>query len=180
MTKVSIENATYPQLMKFAEQAGLDVKYAHTKKEEVLALIEIAMPGTTDIVVEAEAPVPIAKASSGKGTHYNDDPKVMINIASDTMNGGSRHYPIAVNGELILVHRDKDVEIPYRHFLALQNAIETVFRQETNPLTGLPFTVSSDQSAVRYSVKRGPSQDEIDDFHKRTRDVGRELVKQAA
>jgi hypothetical protein len=170
--QIAIDTAKYPQLMGFAKNMGLEVSYGVTKLDEVRELIRTAYPGLESIEVSDNVESIADNSAAGASTHYRDDPKVTVNIASDPINGGNRHFPITVGNDLVLVKRDTPVPIPYRHFLALMNAVETVMTQESHPITGKLITVESDQNAVRFSVLKMPTPDEIDAFHERTRSIG--------
>lgn len=185
MHTISLEDAEYSDLIRFAQLRGLDdVKYGQVNKTDLVARLKAAFPDLTSIEVEGAAETPAATPVSSdprRGpSHYRNDPKVLVNIASDPLNGGTHAFPITVGPDLILVKRDTDAEIPYRHYLALANAIETVMSQESNPVTGRLMDLESDQNAVRFTVKRLPSAEEIAAFHERTKDNGREPMKKAA
>lgn len=180
----TLEQAKYNDLIKFAIEQGLDAKSGSTKLEEVRSLIRSAFGDDVDIPVagkrEDSAEPVQAVETQALTSGYRDDPKVIVNIASDDQNGGKRHYPICVNGDQILVKRDTDVAIPYRHYLALRNAKQTEMRQEYDSSRQKFITVESEQYAVRFSVTEMPPQSEIEAFHERTKDLGREPVKKAA
>lgn len=179
--KTPIESANYKQLIDFGQSNGLEMKYGSVNQEQAISLIRAAFPDLTEIdIPDSEVVVDIAPARTGVGdTHYSHDPKVTVNIASDDANGGSHHFPITCNGDLILVKRDTNVAIPYRHYLVLRNAVETVMRQEINPLNNLPMTIQSDQMAVRFNVLDMPSKAEIDAWHDRTRSINSDKKKAA-
>lgn len=85
-----------------------------------------SLPGTTK-----------AKAARAKGLvdkTSDGDPKVVIHIPKQAGPGGERHVPVAVNGRLMLIPRAQNVEIPYRFYEALRNAVET--RYEEVPAKG--------------------------------------------
>lgn len=176
--------AAYPDLMRFASESGLDVTYGKTKLDEVRSKVVAAFGDAIDIPVgkasEPEQVAAMTDTDALKTSAYRDDPKVTVNIASDPQNGGNHPYPICVNGDQILVKRDIDVAIPYRHFIALRNARETVMRQEFDSANQRYTTIESEQYACRFSVVDMPTQSEIEQFHERTKDLGREPVKQAA
>lgn len=174
----TLETATYPELMRFAKENDLDVTYSVTKADEVRSKIRAAF-GEVEIP-SSDAPAVENKPSPIIDAGYRSDPKVIVNISSDDANGGKRHYPICVNGDQILVKRDTDVAIPYRHYIALRNAKETVMSQDFDSAKMKYITVERDQYAVRFNVISMPSQDEIDAFHERTKNIGREPVKAAA
>jgi hypothetical protein len=182
-----IHEAGYNDLMRFAVDNGLDVTHGKTKLAEVREKVELAYGADFQVPIgssagsEPEVAV-VRPAAEGKSlsANYHDDPKVVVNIASDPLNGGSHHWPICVNGDQILVKRDTDVAIPYRHYLALKNARETTMRQEFDGNNQKYTTIESEQYAVRFSVVDMPGKAEIEAFHERTKDLGREPVKQAA
>ncbi len=183
MKSIPIAEANREQLYAFAKRQSLDVTFVGTTREQFVSLICTAFPGLAEISVEGEetivaAPV-LSNATDIKSTHYRNDPKVIVNIASDDANGGNQPFPICNNGDHILVKRDTDVAIPYRHYLVLLDAVETVYRQENDPATGRPRTVESTQNAVRFNAKGIPSDEEIAAFHERTKDLGREVRKAA-
>lgn len=182
-----IHEAGYNDLMRFASDNGLDVTHGKTKLPEVRDKIALAYGADFQVPVGgsgASEPEVAVVRPAVEGTqlsaNYQHDPKVTVNIASDPLNGGSHHWPICVNGDQILVKRDTDVAIPYRHFLALKNAREIVMSQEYDGANRRYITSEAEQYAVRFSVIDMPSKDEIAAFHERTKDVGREPAKQAA
>lgn len=184
MTKPASE-AAYNDLMKFAAENGLDVKVGRTKLDEVRDLVvnaygpDYPIPGATRPEPEQVVVTPAVEGDT-LSADYRHDPKVTVNIASDPLNGGKHAFPICVNGDQILVKRDTDVAIPYRHFVALKNARETTMRQEFDAAHQKYTTIETEQYAVRFSVIDMPSQAEITAFEERTKDLGHEPVKKAA
>lgn len=186
MKQVPIEKAGYPELVRFAQERGFDIKYGQVKQEELVRTIREAYPEITTIVVDDDDQQPVTAvtspaARSNSPSHYSNDPKVVINITSDDANGGEHAYPIFADPVLILVKRDTDVSIPYRHYLVLDNAREEVFRKHFDPVRQRYYETTSIQHTVRFSVKQMPMPDEIAAFHANTRDLGRgDEVKKAA
>ena len=175
--QIRIEDASYPQLIEVAKLLQLDVKYGVTRGDELRQLVRDAMPGAEYVEVpEAEKAAPVvgyapdAVKSPGDSTHHSHDPKVTINIASDEANGGSHPFPISNNGAQILVMRDTDVAIPYRHYLVLKDAVETVLEPYIDG-QGVPQVREHQQYAVRFNVTNMPSAAEIEAFHMRTRNI---------
>ena len=184
--KIALESATRPQLYQFAKAMQLDVNFIGATEASLLELIRMAVPGITEIDVADGEITPKSKSKDVPlrhpeypAHHHKNDPEVMVNIASDDANGGSHPWSWDVGGVTIMVKRNEYVPIPYRHYLALENAVENVIRQEKNPITGKVELVESPQQSVRFSARGLPSDAEIADFHARTKDIGREDRKAA-
>ena len=98
------------------------------------------------------------------------DPKAEITIAQTSDKTRSRDVQVAVNGDVIIVQRGKRVAIPYRFYLALDNAIEKIARDtdEINPQSQMPVKEWVDQPSYSYTTHRLPSDEEIAAWHKRT------------
>lgn len=184
MSKYALEPKNYAKLVKFAQLNGLDAKHGVTKSDDLIAMIKDVFPDLTEIELDdGDAEVALVKGANrttaGDPTHYSHDPKVVVNIASDPANGGSYPWPLTCNGDLILVKRDTDVAIPYRHYQVLATAVENVLRQEMDRGTQQFVTIESPQNAVRFSVRTMPSRDEIDAYNERCRNI-RAGMKKAA
>lgn len=185
MARITVERANYNPLLKFAIAQGLDVRHG-IKGDDLIATINAAFPGVTEVEVDEDdipQAVPVDATAGRKGTdpaHYSNDPKVTITIPSSDTNGGRAPFPISVNGDSILVSRDVEVKIPYRHYLVLKNAKEEVYTQSFDAGARRYTEHKSIQPAVPFSVTEMPSQAEIAAFHERTKDLGREVVKAAA
>ena len=185
--KIAIDTKNYSELIKWAKAQNLDVQHGRTSGDELIAKIHAVFPDLTEVEIEGEPEtVMVVSGETGALTaNYRHDPKVIVNIASDSENGGSHPVPVCVNGDHILIKRNADVAIPYRFYVALNNAVQTDLRQETNEQTGKIYTVFEERQAIRFSSKGVPSDDEIAAWHKRTRDEGRnkaeiEALKPAA
>jgi hypothetical protein len=173
MQQLPIVDATDQQIRDFcdAQQIELDA----TSRSEMLAVLSsvwehdyILMAvgeydGQTD---QVQTPEPIAQTTITGGVGSND-PKVLIRIGKTEMPGGKDPVPVGVNGRTVVIQRDMNVELPYRFYLALQNAVrETV---DQNSQTG-DITTSA-VSNYPMQTLRLPPQDEIDAWHESTRDV---------
>lgn len=181
MATYPIETKHHNKLVKWAQMNGLDVTYS-TKGADVIAAINAAFPDLTEIEIEGdgETTPEVISGPDGKLTaNYRHDPKVVVNIATDPENGGAHPVPICVNGDHILVKRNTDVPIYYRHYLALKNAVQTDYRQEPGP-NGTTILVASDRHAFRFTTLEMPSKEEIAAFHERTRDVGKDKAEDKA
>lgn len=119
--------------------------------------LEQAVPGTT-------------KAKAARKGHFKGmvdkssegDPKVTIHIPRQSGPGGDRHVPVSVNGRLMLIPRARNVEIPYRYYEALNNAIEA--RYEEVPARGdQPADMKrTDVHSYPFHVLRMPAAAEVE------------------
>lgn len=179
--KISIDEADNSQLFYFATNIlGIDVK-AGANSSTLRAKIEQAAPGTIEITApaasaptQAASPTPAIRKVSGipdgvAGLHYKYDPKVMVRIAKTNEATRSREVQLSVNGDVVILKRGETVPIPYRHFIALQNAIETVGQEtdEINPVTNLPIVEFIEQPSYPFQVLDEPSDEEIAAWHAR-------------
>ncbi len=179
--QIRIDDASYDQLLIAAEVLALDAKRGITKKEDLRALVRAAVAGNDTIEVPGdEAPAVVVARSNSDSAHHSNDPKVVINIASDDATGGSHPFPVSNNGVMLLLKRDTEVEIPYRHYLVLNDAVETILEPYTDQQTGQPKVRETKQHAVRFTVKRLPSEAEIAAFHERTRNIKAGGMRKAA
>ena len=113
---------------------------------------------------QADAPVaPSETPNDGKalrGSSAKGDPKVKITIAEVEGAGGKRAVPVGVNGVMMLVPRGKPVDIPYRYYLALKNAVKTTYEQDKETQE----VISSEVPSYPMSVNTMPAQAEIDAY----------------
>ncbi len=178
---IPIGEATNAQLLYYATAVlGLDVKPG-ANSTTFRAKIEAAAPGTTEISVPAklagvpevsapDAPVAEQEAipNSREGLHFKYDPKVLVEVHETADKTRSREVQIAVNGDVVILQRGKKQPIPYRHYLALRDAVETIGREtdEINKVTGLPIIEFVDQPSYSHSAIL-PAQELIDAWHTR-------------
>jgi len=106
-------------------------------------------------------PEPTQRLTGGEG---NNDPIVVLKIQKTSMPGGRDPVPVSVNGSAKVVQREMVAHVPYRYFLALQDALREEVTQDfdsgdlrTDEVTNYPMQVMS-----------MPSADEIAAWHKRT------------
>lgn len=185
--RLEFEAPNHAKLYRWAQAQGLDVAY-HTPFPELLAQIRAAYPPLQDatfveIEAEDEAPVPSVVAVSANGLrhpelpawHYKNDPLVRISVSTnDDVGGNKQPLPICVNGDHILIQRNTEVDIPYRHYLALCDAKQTDFREEKGP-NGETVLIGEDRYAITFNTVGGlPTTGEIAAWRERTKDIGRE------
>ncbi|WP_017182280.1 hypothetical protein [Sphingobium xenophagum] len=153
-----------------------------TLRSKILA----AAPDTTEIKVPANVAGPAAPATVAPiaavenadkprklTSHFRDDPRVELTVMGSADKTRAKDVQIAVNGDVVIIQRGKTVDIPYRHFLALRDAVETIGREtdEINPVTGLPIIEWVDQPSYPFSVSKMPSEAEIAAYHARCDDA---------
>lgn len=173
---ISINDADNAQLLAYGEMLGLDVRKG-MNNATLIARIQQAQPNSDKITVspasvnsvgdkdDVDQKVVKTDAIPGgvAGTHWRYDPKVRLRILPSNDGIRAKDVQIACQGEVMLVRRERDVEIPYRHYLVLNDAIETVARDtdEDNPLTGLPVKEWVQQHSYPFQVLAMPSDEEI-------------------
>jgi hypothetical protein len=183
---ISLAEANNKQLMYHAATVlGLDGIRKGQSDAFLRGKIESASPGTSTIQFDpavtgddADPTVPVQaeplpdNATPRQMAHYRFDPKVelVISKAPDTK---FHDLHLSVNGETMTVQRGERILLPWRFFLSLRDSRVTkmVETGETNPMTGLAVLEPQDQPSYQYSVYQMPTQDEIDDWHERTKDV---------
>jgi hypothetical protein len=113
----------------------------------------------------ATAPRPAAPVGAMAGSLGHDDPQVTIKINNDAGRGsiGARDVPVGVNGRVWQLKRMVPVKIPYRVFLALQDAIEDEVTHDPSNNEEL----HTDVQRVTYQSISMPSADEIAEWHAR-------------
>lgn len=186
--KVKLDDASNPQLRYFCEAVlNLDgIKPVGQRNDFLIAKIKAALgEDVTEIELPKEsvnfappkaaakeiAPTPEGAIPSGPaGLHFMYDPKVEITVAATDDKRRPRDVQVAVNGDVIIIQRGQRVAIPYRFYLALENAIEKVSRDtgEINPHSQMPEKEWVDQPSYDYRVHKLPTDEEIAAWHART------------
>ena len=167
------DEATLDELKKFAASVlGISVS-PRIGEETLRAKIRQAYPGDTitimvldDEVEETvgDAPAPASETpTDGKalrGASAENDPKVTITITEMEGAGGKRPVYVGVNGVAMLIPRGRPVDIPYRYYHALTNAIKTLYEQDE----ASGEVISSDVPTYPMSVNKMPPQADIDAY----------------
>jgi hypothetical protein len=180
--KYALESRNYNAALRYAKLHGLEVR-GHPSWEMLSSQLQAAYPDMTEFELDDDGhdATNIAAnldvgSGSGLGTHYHDDPKVLINISSDDENGGKRPVPVCVNGDFIWIARNLNVPIPYRFYVALRNALQTDFHQEDGP-NHTTLLVGEERYAYRFNVLESPPAAEIAAWQARTKDLGRDKAE---
>lgn len=106
--------------------------------------------------------VPEPIAAAGK-TPAADDPKVTIIIQAQEGEGGDRPVSVGHNGSFMLIERAKEQIIPYRYYLVLKDANETKYEEGEDEGVYVERTMQS----YPFNVVRGPTQEEVDAWHRK-------------
>lgn len=181
--KIHIDQANREQLFYFARSI-LNIEVGDGANNATLrGKIQQAAPGLTEITAPAASAVPAteqapaASTESGKprklGTHFRDDPRVEIMIHESADPARAKDVQVSVQGDVIIMRRGTKVAIPYRHYLALNDAKEQVARDTDtiNPQTGLPFKEWVEQHSYPFNVYSMPSAEEIAAWNERMSNV---------
>lgn len=191
--KVSLDAANNHQLRHFAGVVlGIDGIKNGQSDSFLIGKIKAALPDATDIEVPEHiegGPMPaapiVAGASVAEGevvaamaprqaAHYRFDPKVKIYIGQPYDGSRMKHIQLSVGGDTLTMERGKEHVIPYRFYLALEQAQEQLF-QDTDvddQRTGMPVKELISRPTVPHTVTGPmPSPEEIAAFHKRTDNV---------
>lgn len=199
MKKIPIEQASLNQLRFHAETVlGLEpIPAVGTSKATVIAKIQAAVPGTTEISLAdepdslaqttaelntaqrdadaAQAKVEAIAAQADKyagmspkqAAQHHNDPIIEVMIPQSPEPGGDRDVPVAVNGMQWTIKRDTWVKVPYRVFEALLHAKETRY-EHTNDEIGRMQVTERDVPSYAFSSRNGPTDEEIAAWRERT------------
>lgn len=101
-------------------------------------------------------------------THFTNDPRIEVNLGRSSEDGKPDRIPVCVNGDTIVIQRGKWVNIPYRHFLALEDAKEIIRVEDgVDPATQAVTYRDEETQSYAVSSRNGPSQNIIDAWHAR-------------
>lgn len=163
-THVPLAEATAEQLRSFAE-LSLQIKVPRMATVETMRA-QIAQVHDGDIPVTEDAgekapPAAIYKLKDLEGTS-RFDPLVNITVEVREGEGGSRPIDVAVGGKAMLIPRGQAVDVPYRYYEALMNAVRTNITQA--PVGSDIDLIETHTRTHSFSVNRMPPQNEIDEW----------------
>lgn len=140
---------------------------------EVRAKVEAATDGETIFVRVSAEPAdmagvpPMAVESDAKlqGGLGHGDPKVTLVLHNEERDGNvvNRHKEVGVNGVVWLLKRGEEISIPYRVFLALNNAERAVITHN-----GEGEVMTQSVKSTPFNIVAMPSRDEIAAWEART------------
>lgn len=190
-TKISIADATAAQLRWYATAVlGLEDIKKGTSASNIIGKIHAVSPNIAEIEVpedlaedapvQAVTPKGVTLAANGAaipdgraGQHFRFDPKVTLEVNRTNDKKRAKRVFVTCNGDVIEIQRGVPVQIPYRFYLVMLDAVEKVSIEldEINPVTGLPLREWVEQQSYDFNVKATPSQEEIDAWFARTKDA---------
>lgn len=174
----SIEEASPAELRAFANTfLGIPVD-DFDSDATVLAKINAAHEGPIFVAeapeeVETGAPPPSVPGVEKPvqvlvGGLGRNDPKVRLTLHAEERDGvvNSRHKEVGVNGVVFLIKRGISVDVPYRVYLALKDAVRNNITHD-----GEGEVLEQVAHNTPFNVERMPSAEEIEAWHVRTRDA---------
>lgn len=176
--KVSIEEANFASLKRHAESVlNLEVPRG-TNANGLRGKILAVAPETREVelVDDAGRTTPVAKsepvaASKARYSinHPGADPKVRMVIHKTDDVTRAKEVTVSVNGFVWRMQRGVEIDVPYRAYLALNDAVEkrAVPQDEDGPF-GLPKYEYQEVKSYPFQIIAMPSADEIDAWHKAT------------
>lgn len=148
MRTIAIAEATEEQLRQFCQDSlGLSV-HPSAKRETIISRIRGAQHQGDSIEILVDDIEPATGAAPPQGEVKPDvtleapevaaeeqtelqrlgaPEKVMVNISMTDEPGGKDPVPVGVNGRVMLIPRNKNVEIPFPYFEALNKAVTYVY-----------------------------------------------------
>lgn len=196
--QIPIDEADLATLKAYAELSlGIEVKDG-TNAKHVRAKILAAAPTLTHVpalapaqpgaTVATVAAVPAANPAAAEEFHVSDarnferpkyslnhpnlDPKVRMRFHKTADKIRAREVTLSVNGFVCRYQRGQVVNVPYRIYLAAENAKEmaSIETDEINPITNDPIMGWEPVYSYPFEVLLMPSDEEIAAWHVATRD----------
>lgn len=180
-----IETAKFIDLKAYAElHLGLEVPVG-TSRQTLTQQIKEIEPDITEIPEAGDSPdtgpedvkvsgagsVKIGGNSGAPETHYSNDPVVMIRVASTREPGGNRAVFVGVNGDGFLIQRDRDVNVPYRVYEALEHALEERYEFIDGGPGERPSLEPREAHSYAFNIRRMPSDEEVEAWRARVADT---------
>lgn len=109
-------------------------------------------------------------STSADPMHHCHDPRITIRVFKTDDRRRTKDVTVQVNGVTFRMQREVDVEVPYRVYLALKDALEdaAVDGDEVNPVTGDPIKVWVKVPSYPHQVVKFPNPDEVAAWEERT------------
>tara|TARA_Y100000310_G_scaffold340966_1_gene438561 strand:+ start:511 stop:1146 length:636 start_codon:yes stop_codon:yes gene_type:complete len=112
---------------------------------------------------EGSATVGASIRSLGRGSSKTD-PVVRMIVNLSEKPGGHRPVFVSVNNVGMLIPRGKEVDVPYRYYLALKEAVGTVYIQDDDE----DYTLRSrNVQSYAFQVVRFPTPEEMEPWNQR-------------
>lgn len=191
MTIKTLEDCTPAELRQHAQiNIGLDVP-ASANRATIIAKLKAANPAIVSIDVpdepapspmlaefaqvaamHAQTPPALAPAVlhvGGSMPHYNQDPKVRLEIMKTSDPQRAKEVTLGVNGDTFRMKRGEQIDVPYRVYLVLLDAKEnqSVETGEINAM-GAPVREWQEVQSYPFQVHAMPTAAEIAAWHAAT------------
>lgn len=173
----NIDEATTEELRVYGTQfLGIPLE-DNLSDAEVLAKVKTANDGATIWIMPAPEidqtgapppPVDVGQSTGGlMGGLGRADPKVRLTLHAEERDGviTSRHKEVGVNGIVWLLKRGESLEVPYRVYLALNDAVRDGITHDSEGEVHHQMVHNTP-----FNVEHLPSKEEIADYHSRTDD----------
>jgi hypothetical protein len=171
---ISIDEATPEQVRAYAANF-LGIPVDDVENGEVMAKVRASIEGSqifvatqVETVDQTGSPPPPVEENIGGGlvgTLGRGDPKVTLVLHAEERDGVvvNRHKEVGVNGVVWLLKRGEEITIPYRVYVALNNA-------ERHVITHTPEGEVREQVVLNtpFNVVRMPPAEEIAAWHAKT------------
>jgi hypothetical protein len=183
MKRILLNDATDTQLRDFAANTlQLDVSAANTRPA-VLGLITQAWPndyiidlGTVPDGANADQAQPArSRSAADLGASVYDDPIVRLKIRQTDQPGGRDPVPVGVNGDVRVIQRDLEADVPFRFFEALNRSERVIVTQNIDVKFGDPaYGDILENRITNYPIEviERPSTAEIEAWRERTARIG--------
>lgn len=138
--QVKITDATHAELLTFCREtlglnlppntkvSTLEAKLALTWGKDYINIADVDAPG---LPAKGSQPLPAtAEQHSGPAPGM-----IRVKLSISEKAGGDEDVQVGVNGSVMLIPRDKEVDIPYKYYEALKHAV--AFKYEMLPGGGM-------------------------------------------
>mgnify|MGYP003394661861 CR=1 FL=1 len=150
--KISFDDATREQLLKYANEVENLALHHSTGKNTIITKLAIVKPGLSAIEIEV-ADAPVAAAPALTPIEEFEDPKavaarqaardaqrVSVFIEIEDIAGGDRDVFVSYNGKSMLLPRGREVVIPWPFYEVLTKAVREVGEQKYDD-RGMPAEI---------------------------------------
>ena len=137
MIKLPIADASDAQLFDYATKVLQLECGTGAGRDAIIATISLAWQNDWIMVEAGEHSVLFAQddpvnvhAVKLAGSKGENDPRVELTIHQTEMPGGKDPVPVGVNGQTVVIQRNMRASVPYRYYVALQNANRMLVSQD--------------------------------------------------
>ncbi len=177
---VTLDDATLAQLREFAGKVGgigevgnLNSATLRTRLRKITNPPHHITVGGADeapspAVQEPPPPVQLAKPKVEAAKKIGgsvSDPIVHLIVDMGTGKDGARPIKVGVNGNIMLIPRGKEVPVPYRYYLAMDIAVQTLYDQDEETQEMHEREVHT----YTHRVTKMPAQEILDAWHEADR-----------